>query len=210
VWRPGSQRLLQLVELRQEAAHPHVGVDALVETTAVRRLPVGYDLDPAKALVREAHAQLGGLGHDGGFGVVVLQDFLHADAGYLLIGGGYDQDVACQLYTGVAQRLGRADARREPALHVVRAAAMEPPVADGRAEGVDHVSHAHRVEVAIQHQALAAGAPRQAAHGVVTSIPSCSRACPTYAPASRSLVEPSENAGLTELMRTRSASVVVT
>ena len=56
---------LEPFQAGQEASHPQVGVDPLLETAPVRRASPGRDLDPREPLVGETDLELGGLGDDG-------------------------------------------------------------------------------------------------------------------------------------------------
>jgi hypothetical protein len=86
-----------------------------------------------------------------------------AVAGALLLGDGLDVHVRGRLEAGGAERVHREDHRGDARLHVVRAAAVHPAVADRRAEGREapHLRGAfgHDVDVALEDEAVPGGVP---------------------------------------------------
>ena len=89
-----------------------------------------------------------------------------ADAAGLLVGVGAHHDVTAQR-AALGEHLGSDDHRRDPALHVARAAADDPAVGDQRVERVvlqpSVAPRRHDVDVPVQQQrppAAAAAQPR--------------------------------------------------
>ncbi len=115
------------------------------------------DLQPDKPLVGHDKFQFRRLGDNGPIGPVALGHGQRAQPGVLLIHDGGHDDVAAQAQ---AARLGRGEqARRHAALHVIRAAAVEPAAFDARLKWLGHTRHADSVDVAVEQQRTAAARP---------------------------------------------------
>jgi hypothetical protein len=151
------ERRLELRKAGECRRHSRDRVNALGGARAVCRAPARLDLGPDEALVRDADAQRSGLGDDCGIGAPAPKHGLHHDAGILLVRDRGHDHVARKLIR--TQSLRRQHAGRQPRLHVVGAATVQPPVPHDGLEWPLHARHAHRVHVCVQHQRAAASSP---------------------------------------------------
>jgi hypothetical protein len=105
-----------------------------------------------KALVRDGDVETGGLGHDGGIGAPFRDQRFGSDAGVLFVRDGGDDDAATIESAGFDDAPDRGDHRRDAALHVLRAAAIEPAVANLGLERPRHAGDTDGIGVAAEHQ----------------------------------------------------------
>ena len=149
------------------------------------------DLEPGGAAVARDQHHVGGFAQDAEIGhcavgnrklgahavalVLPALEVVHRRFLYLA-GHARDDHVPGQLDAGLADRLRGDDVRPHGALHVERPHAVDPLVIDQG--GLALVTDAavglfrakRRVQVAVEHQGLAAALPLQAADGVVTVV----------------------------------------
>ena len=160
---PRREARLQLV-LDQRDEHPRRRdrVDALLGRAAVRRAPLKMDLEPLEPLVTERDPVLRRLADHRAIGAEAgVDQLLGAEALHLLVDHGGERHPARRQVA--RQRDDRGRHRRDRALHVDRAAAEKPAVAnlareaDARVVGVQR----HRVGMPAEQQ-MAARASRPA------------------------------------------------
>ena len=146
----------------QDRGHLVDGAHAEEWHAAVSGPPVRRDLEPPHAAVPDAHAiDSERLGDDHVVGAPARDVAALAEPGdtrvaaALLVHRAADLEPAPQAHAGAPHRFGRVDRRRDPGLHVARAAAVEPAVADDAGEGLDApaVARRHHVEVPVQVEA---------------------------------------------------------
>jgi hypothetical protein len=126
----------------------------------------GLDLHPLETLVRDADLKVGRLGHDGRIGTPPRDQSLGANARMLLVAHAGDDDAPGRQPARRGNALGRANHRRHAALHVLRAAAVDAPVALLGLEGARHPRHPDRVDVPAKHQGASRRAPLEDADDV--------------------------------------------
>ena len=158
-----AQCLLQAIEFVQEAPHLQVGVDAQLWAAAVCGPAGDRDFQPHKALVRDGELQFGRLGDDGRIGPVARGNVRRAEAGIFFVGYGGNEQIALQRSAGIAQRFHGGQHCGDAAFHIVRTAAIQLAVADLGRERIRHIFHAHGVDMAVEHQRLAAARAGQGA-----------------------------------------------
>ena len=205
-----GERGVELAERGQDRPGLDDRVDALLWPRAVGGATADLDLDPHEALVGDDQLELGRLGHDRRVGADGGQHLLHAEARVLLVGHGGDHDVAGQ--AGGGDLAAREQRRREPGLHVIGAAAVQPVAVEPRRVRVGHALDPDRVEVRAQQQrAPAAGAggrgPRTLGRPGVASSTSACRPAPRAQSATKRAISaspapPGTSAGLTESIAT--------
>ena len=126
---------------------------------------VALDLVPGEAAVLGDHVEAGALDEHAGVRPVARRERLGAGALPLLVDHAGDQQVAAKRVVGRQQRLDGEEHRREPALHVGRAAPVHAALAHDRLERV-RAPRPHHVEVPEQHEAGAVAGAGQPADDV--------------------------------------------
>ena len=154
------------IEPGQDARHQANRIAAFARAAAVRGAPLGFDLDPLEAFVRDGYLQIGRLGDDGRVGAPAADQRVGADAGVLLVHDAGDHQLAGRESAGLRDHTRDIDHRRDAALHVLRAAAVDAAVALDRIERRPHAGHADGVDVAAEHQRSAGHAPVECADDV--------------------------------------------
>ena len=106
------------------------------EVPAVRGAALRFHFNPQVAFVCETDLNGSGLGDDGGIGFDMGDQVFGSDTPVFFIRNRGDNDIAPQPDARILKRLRRRDLRRERSLHVIRAAAVELPVAHRGLEGI--------------------------------------------------------------------------
>ena len=170
-------------------------------TSACPGRPGTADHAVVRTSARDPGLKAGRLGHDAGVGPqAALDQRGAARTRGLLVGVGRDQQIAVERDPERGQRLDREHHRRDPALHVARAAPVHAPVAHGRDERIARPLRTrlrgHDVDMPVEHQRppaaaprvarSAAGGPRRTARAEpAASPPSRPRPAPTHRPTPR-------------------------
>jgi hypothetical protein len=206
---PGIELAFKERQLRQEPAHPHVGVDAEFNFASVRRPTFGHDFDPEVALVGQTGVERRRFGNDGRVGPDPGENVSGAEAAVFLVGHCRHDHITPKRHARIDERLHRADRCGKTPLHVVRSAAVELAVPDRARKRLGHAVHADGVEMGVEHEAPAAtGALEPPGHadasglGLVAQDFKTKRASvpAVYSPTSAS-PERRNQVGLMELMR---------
>ena len=149
---PALQFVVERFEPAEHTPHPHDRVAAVGGAAAVRGPPLGLDHHPLEALVRDRHGQAGRLGHHAAVGTPARDERVGANALVLFVDDRGDDQPAGGQTARFDHHARSVDHRRDTALHVLRAAAVDTTVAFDRIEWPRHACHADRVDMTAQHQ----------------------------------------------------------
>ena len=96
--------------------------------------PFGLDFHPLEALVGDGDGQVGRLGHDGAVGAPAGDERVGANARVLFVDDAGDEELPGIEASALGEDARGIDHRGHTALHVLRAAAVDPAVALGGIE----------------------------------------------------------------------------
>ena len=113
--------------------------------------PATSTVTHANPLCPTAIARIGRLGDDGAVGGPALDERVGADARMLFVDDGGDHEAAGR-ESLLRDRAGRGNHRGDAALHVLRAAAVQPAIALRRRERIAHAGDADGIGVAAEHE----------------------------------------------------------
>src|SRR2546423_11361481 len=130
------ERAFQLSEPRFDQLEFLDGADAFVSNRGMRRLAPDAQPEREGAGLRRNDPQSGGFQNDGGIGpVAALGHGEGTDPTVFFAYNALDDETAAQWNTTLLQGRRRADADRQPGLHVTGAPAKEPTGLDVRRPG---------------------------------------------------------------------------
>ena len=109
-------------------------------------------LDPLESLVPRSHLQIGRLGDHCSIGTPALDERLGTQAHVLFVDHRRDDETAAGQSSTFGQHTSRTQHRREPALHVLSATAVEKTASTDRLKRHRHPCNANGVRVATEHQ----------------------------------------------------------
>ena len=156
--RAGLQPRVEVLERKQHAPHVQNRVDAFGRPAAMSRAPGRVDLRPLEPLVRDGDVEVGGLGDDAGIGSPPCDERIGADARVLFVHDACHHDPSGRQTARRGHDAHGVDHGCNPALHVLRASAVQPPILFDRDTWRGHAGHADRVGMPAQHQRAARGA----------------------------------------------------
>jgi hypothetical protein len=137
----------------EHASHPENRIATVPWAAAMRRASTRLDVDPCKTLVSHRDLKVGRFRHDGSIRGPSGDQRIRADAGVLLVNYGRDHETST-LETALCHHASRIDHCRNAALHVLRATAVEAPLAHIGNERCLHAVDADSIDVPAEHQRL--------------------------------------------------------